>query len=134
MPSPSSRIAGPATAARTAAVAALLTLLPLVAGCSLVHSGSGDAVLAQPAALWATPAQYEGRLVRTTGVVQGFQLGTAGEHYVVEDSAPHRVELLGVAHTRLAAMAGHTVIVVGRFHFSGTQGYTLDVQSIEVAG
>jgi hypothetical protein len=116
------------------AALALALLLSSASACGLPGGGSGSAVLAQPSALWATPDQYEGDLVRTTGVVQGFQIGTAGEHYVVEDAAPHRIALLGVDHARLATMAGHTVVVVGRFHFSGDTGYTLDVRSIEVAG
>lgn len=125
----------PRGGARLLLIAAVtLLLIATTTACGLPGSGSGSAVLAQPAALWAAPDQYQGDLVRTTGIVRGFEIGTAGEHYVVEDAAPHRIALLGVDHARLATMVGRTVVVIGRFHFSGDTGYTLDVRSIDVAG
>ncbi len=120
--------------ARRALTLALLTALALAPVACVFGGGSHSAELAQPSALWAAPAHYENKLVRTTGVVEGFLLGTSNEHYVVEDAAPHRVQLLDVDHARLAAMAGKRVAVVGTFHFSDTRGYTIDVQSISVVG
>lgn len=123
---------------RTVSPAWLLVLLAvamLATGLRCGGSASdGGAILLSTGDLWADPQRYDGRRVRTTGVVLGFNLGQADEHYVVEGGAQRRVELRGVDHDRLAAMSGRRAEVIGRFHFSEETGFGIDVEVIRIVG
>lgn len=125
----------PATRPAVSLLLLLLAALVLVTGLRCGGSASDEAaILASTGDLWAAPQRYEGRRVRTTGVVLGFNLGQADEHYVVEGPGQRRVELRGVDHERLAAMSGRRAEVIGRFHFTEDTGFGIAVDTIRVVG
>ena len=73
---------------------------------------------------------YDGRVVRTGGVVRRFgpEDGALHLHYVIEDEAQNRVKLVGGDPARFI---GRPVEVVGRFRFSDTAGRTIDVERLD---
>ena len=73
---------------------------------------------------------YDGRLVRTGGVVRRFgpEDGALRLHYVIEDGSLNRVRLAG---GNPAGFVGRAVQVVGRFRFTETTGRTIDVEQID---
>lgn len=108
-------------------------LLLSSSGCGGATNGEG-AVLASTGDLWAAPQRYEGRRVRTTGVVLRINAGEPDEHYVLEGTAQRRVELRGADPDQLSAMLGRRAEVIGRFHFTETTGLGIEVDSIKVVG
>jgi hypothetical protein len=76
----------------------------------------------------ADQASFDGDTLRLRGEVVGFE---NPEHYVIEDANHNRVELL--PRERAAEYEGETVVVVGEFAFSETEGRRLQIEEIEVA-
>jgi hypothetical protein len=72
---------------------------------------------------------FDGRLVRTVGVVRSHDEPL---HYWVEDDRPNRVEL--VPHEQVADLVGQEVEVTGRFTFSADRGRVIEVETIEPTG
>ncbi|MGH9011435.1 MAG: hypothetical protein ACRDYF_16555 [Acidimicrobiia bacterium] len=72
---------------------------------------------------------YNGRRVRTGGVVQRFgpEDGALHLHYVIADQADNRVKLVGGDPARYV---GRAVEVVGRFRLTESAGRTIDVERI----
>lgn len=110
---------------------AAVLLAALVVAALWLVSGCGGPAPARLTVAQLTFGQedYDGREVRTAGVVRRFGAaeGATQLHYVVEDGAANRVKLLG---GDVARYEGRTVEVVGRFHFSESAGRTLDVEEI----
>lgn len=73
---------------------------------------------------------YDGRLVRTGGIVRRFgpEDGALRLHYVIEDESLNRVRLIGGDP---AGSVGRAVQVVGRFRFTETTGRTIEVEQID---
>jgi len=89
--------------------------------------GPANVSLAQ---LAARQESYDGRQVRTQGVVRAFD-DRAGRYYVIEDARPNRVELRPA--DAAARYDGQQIAVTGRFHFSEITGRSIDVERIQVA-
>ncbi|MCC5861179.1 MAG: hypothetical protein JJT93_04625 [Gammaproteobacteria bacterium] len=70
-------------------------------------------------------ANFEGRLVRTRGVVRGHP---DPRHYWLEDAALNRVGLAPAA--AVSDYVGEEVEVVGRFSFARDRGRRIEVQSV----
>ncbi len=68
---------------------------------------------------------YQGRLVRTQGVVRTYE--SSGQYWI-EDTEPNRVALEPVP--LVAPLLGKEVRVVGRFHFDDQTGRRIHIQEI----
>jgi hypothetical protein len=68
---------------------------------------------------------YQGRLVRTEGVVRTYE--SSGQYWI-EDNEPNRVALEPV-HL-VAPLLGQEVRVVGRFHFDDRTGRLIHIEKI----
>jgi hypothetical protein len=68
---------------------------------------------------------YQGRLVRTQGVVRTYE--SSGQFWI-EDSEPNRVALEPVG--LVAPLLGKEVRVVGRFHFDERTGRLIHIKEI----
>ncbi|HUH07656.1 MAG TPA: hypothetical protein VML96_07605 [Egibacteraceae bacterium] len=95
---------------------------------ALAVSCAARAATPAPLARLATEQEaYDGRLVRTEGVVVAIA-GTAGQHFVLEDASANRVRLLpdDIAQDH----AGQAVTVVGGFRFHPDRGRELTIDDI----
>lgn len=99
--------------------AAALVLAVLLSGCS---NEAQDLTLAQ---LVGQQRAYDGRMVRTTGVLHGY---ANPPHYWIADVQDHRVEL--VTKEDLAPRLGRTLSVRGRFRYSANDGRRIEVETI----
>lgn len=104
----------------------------LALGVALLAPGCGD----QPpnavslATLVAEADGFDGRLVLTTGVVREFDETEALEpHFVIEDAAQNRVQLMPNAAAQPYVDA--EVAVVGVFTFDEETGRRIEVDGIE---
>jgi hypothetical protein len=75
--------------------------------------------------LATTENAYQGKLVRTQGVVRMFE---PPRHYWIEDNEPNRVALEPEA--LVAPWLGHEIRVVGRFHFDDRKGRVIQIKGI----
>lgn len=128
---PSSRSA-PRTRRVTALLAAAAVILGAAAAWQAASGGDGVPQRLSLAQLAFGQEDYDGRLVRTGGVVQRFgpEDGALRLHYVIADEADNRVKLEGGDPARFV---GRAVEVVGRFRMTETAGRTIDVERIEPA-
>jgi hypothetical protein len=76
--------------------------------------------------VWQTES-FEGELVRVTGTVRAFAVGTPGEHFVLEDAKQNRVEIFGVPRGTLHALTNGNMTIEGVFHFKDGVGRYIDV-------
>lgn len=108
--------------------AALLVAAAVVLGLAAGSCGDSDSkgpVDVTLATLANEEASYEGRQVRTEGVVRTFE---SPRHYWIEDAYPNRVALepADVA----APLVGEEVEVVGRFTFDEETGRVITIEEI----
>jgi len=68
---------------------------------------------------------YQGRLVRTDGIVRTYE--SSGQYWI-EDTEPNRVALEPVR--LVAPLLGKEVRVVGRFHFDDRTGRLIHIEAI----
>lgn len=80
--------------------------------------------------LWQHASQYEGKRVKTDGVVRIFSPGP-NEYFVIEQAGQYRVGLRGRANTELEPLVGQTVTAEGIVHFKEGFGYYIDVEHLE---
>jgi hypothetical protein len=97
-------------------------MLMTLAACT----GGGDRpVDVSLAKLAADEEVYDGKLVRTRGVVRTFE---SPRHYWIEDRYPNRVAL--EPEDVVAVLVGQEVQVVGRFGFDDRKGRVIEVTEI----
>jgi hypothetical protein len=80
------------------------------------------------------PDAYDDAAVTTTGVVREFGEadGARVHHFVIEDDAHNRVQLL--PDEAAEPYVGEEVTVTGRFSFDETTGRAIEVETISSAG
>jgi len=84
-----------------------------------------------PEQLWRSTEAYEGKVVRTSGVLRVFSAGTPDEHYAVEAEGQYRVGVKGVAADVLQALVNKPVQVEGVFRFREDFGIFIEVARFE---
>lgn len=72
---------------------------------------------------------YQGKEIKTMGVVKGF-MDPSGPYFVIEDASHNRVEVLPVS--RMARYQGQRIEVTGRFDFNNTIGRFLQVEQVSI--
>jgi hypothetical protein len=78
------------------------------------------------ALVWQTES-FEGEVVRVTGTLRAFAVGTPGEHFVLEDAKQNRVEIFGVPRSTLHELTDGSMTIEGEFHFEDGVGRYIDV-------
>lgn len=102
--------------------------LPLLVGCSDKAEAPVGATVAE---LVANQEGYEGRRVKTAGVVRRFgdTEGATRLHYVVEDQQANRVAI--VPNDIAERYPGQEVTVAGLFRFSEGEGRRIEIERID---
>lgn len=80
--------------------------------------------------LWESPEAFEGRTVRTNGVLKVFSEGASDEHYVVEQEGQYRVGVRGPPADELRPLVGREVAVEGVLRFSGDFGVFIEAGDV----
>ncbi|MCC5871951.1 MAG: hypothetical protein JJU22_06105 [Gammaproteobacteria bacterium] len=109
----------------------LRVLRAALAGCALIlalFGCSGPPADVALEVLVSQQADFDGRLVRTTGTVREFD---PPHHVWIEDAALNRVELEPI--DRVESHVGETVTVTGRFSFVPDRGRRIRIEAVELA-
>lgn len=93
-------------------------------------AGSSGVVETTTRQLWESPEAFEGRTVRTNGVLKVFSEGTADEHYVVEQEDQYRVGVRGPSAEELRPLVWREVAVEGILHFAEDFGVFIEVRGV----
>lgn len=96
-----------------------LALVPALLGCA------EDAIPVPLDVLLAQQDSFEGRRIRTTGVLREFE---DPHHVWIEDAGLNRVELR--PPERLEGHVGQVVEVVGRFSYAPDRGRRIEVEAV----
>jgi hypothetical protein len=83
-----------------------------------------------PRQLVESTDHFQGRLVRTQGVLRVFAAGTPDEHYAIEDAEENRIAVRNVPARRLTPLLGSEVEVVGVFRFVDGFGRAIEVEEL----
>ncbi|MBI2913738.1 MAG: hypothetical protein HYY03_07450 [Chloroflexi bacterium] len=84
--------------------------------------------------LWESPEAFEGRTVRTDGILRVFSEGTADEHYVVEQEGQYRVGVRGPSVEELRPLVGREVAVEGVLRFAEDFGVFIEAREVVEGG
>lgn len=106
-------------------VSAILGLALLAPAC-----GTRQPPFVSLATLAADQESYQGKQIRTTGLVERFT-DPSGPYFVIEDAAHNRVEVLPAS--RMAEYEGRRIEVTGRFDFNHTIGRFLRVEQVSIS-
>jgi hypothetical protein len=110
----------------------LIVMIVIIAGASRLLTSSGEhegTAMVTVGQLWQHASQYEGKRVKTEGIVRIFSPG-ANEYFVIEQAGQYRVGLRGLANRDLESLVGQTVTVEGVVHFQEGFGYYIEVEQL----